>query len=132
MKDKMPIVVTNGGKVTFLEGSTTTVVDSSKNMLASQYNAAPIYNVNGVYAAVSPTGWTFDSGSRRMRSTSNDFGNLPSPSGSPYYRIIIGTGKHMTTTVEHPVIGRQYQISGFISNRPNYFESALDVQRSSL
>ena len=105
-----------------------TVVGSSNKVLASQDNPPPVYNVNGVDAATSPTGWTFSTGCRRMRSTNNNVGNLPSPSGSAYYDIMPGTGKFMTTTVENLVVGRQYQIGGFVSNRPNYVPSAVEVR----
>ena len=124
----MTIVVTNSGKVTIVEGSGVTTVVDCPNMLASQDNPPPVYEWSGVDVTC-PTGWTSsEHGYGRMRSGNNAYGNLPSPSGSPYYNKIQGSGRFMTTIVGNLLIGRPYQLSGFMSSRPDFDPSVLEIK----
>jgi hypothetical protein len=100
------------------------------NLIPSQNNPPPVFNANGSDWNT-PTGWTFSSGAKRIRSGTNAFGNLISPSNVPFYNLLQGTGTFMRTNLQNLVIGKMYKLSGYVSNRPgspvSMFEMKLDA-----
>jgi hypothetical protein len=100
--------------------------NTMKTLLPLQDDPTAIFGINGT-DGTSPVGWTFIKGAKRVRNTKNAWGNLPNPSGSPYYNLMQGGGSVMRTTVPNLVVGRSYQLRGYVSNRPGFPASAFDV-----
>jgi hypothetical protein len=121
---KMPLYVCNNAQLLVTHPGTINAIQG--NLIPPQNNPPPVFNANGT-DGTTPTGWTF-SGARRLRSGTNAFGNIISPSNAPFYNLLQGTGKFLRTNLQNLVIGKMYKLSGYVSNRPGHPVSMFEVK----
>lgn len=60
------------------------------------------------------TGWTGSAGTFRMPAAIMTSTNTPNPSGDPFYFYLALCGDILSATISNLVIGRSYQLSGYI------------------
>ena len=118
--------ISTTGQTTLTTVAMPPLLNTVISLLPSQ-DVPPIVSDWSGTDGTNPIGWTFINGARRVRNTNNAWGNLPNPSASPYYNLMQGAGSVLRTTVPNLVVGRSYQLSGYVSNRPGFPASALEV-----